>query len=322
MIELLELDAVRQVGHLGVEVAPEDARDDDDDHRPERGARPRCRASPECSDDEHRADRAGHQVEVEPHRVRREPSERLDAPEDRIDRGDQHEAGADEAAERRRADRAGAERRRLRMCAVERRSGDSPSRSELVNRDDSSAGKPAGATSASAKEREQADKPEQQRRVAAARTLARPPVRMPMPSVNGVTGRISPCGPSSARSASKPVRAPRHRRRALAEQIERVDLDQRAGRAGRHAGLIAVRDAVIALVGDPARRARRAACPGRTGSASCFSSRELEVLPERRRVGLDLDHVDRAVRARLRARGAAGAGRLVDHDLALLRGRT
>src|SRR6185436_4471473 len=43
------------------------------------------------------------------------------------------------------------------------------------------------------------------------------------------------------------------RRGALAEQGGRRDLDERAGRAGRHAGLIGVAGAVIALVGDPAR---------------------------------------------------------------------
>src|SRR5690606_33923036 len=42
-----------------------------------------------------------------------------------------------------------------------------------------------------------------------------------------------------------------------------------------------------------------------------------EVLLEGRRLGLDLDHVDRAVRAALRARGAAGARRLVDDDFLL-----
>ena len=88
----------------------------------------------------------------------------------------------------------------------------------------------------------------------------------------------------------------RHRRRALAEQVVRVDLDQRAGRARRHARLIAVRDAVIALVRDPAG-ARDAAGAGTELQRVLLLEPLQEVLLERRRVGLDLDHVDRAVRA-------------------------
>src|SRR5262249_2876309 len=108
---------------------------------------------------------------------------------------------------------------------------------------------------------------------------------------------------------------PRHRRRALAEQIVRVDLDQRSGRARRHARLIAVRHAVIALVRDPARACDATGARAERERAALVEAL-LEVLLEHRAVGLDLDHVDRAVRAGLRARGAAGAGRLVDHDLA------
>ena len=47
--------------------------------------------------DEHRPDGARHQVEVEVHRVRRQPPEQLDAPEDRIDRRDDHEPDPDQA---------------------------------------------------------------------------------------------------------------------------------------------------------------------------------------------------------------------------------
>ena len=44
VIELLELDAARELGHLRVEVAAEEAGDDDDHHAPERAPTPRCRA--------------------------------------------------------------------------------------------------------------------------------------------------------------------------------------------------------------------------------------------------------------------------------------
>src|SRR5262249_19843744 len=97
-----------------------------------------------------------------------------------------------------------------------------------------------------------------------------------------------------------------------------VDRDTRAGGARRHARLIAVRHAVIALVCDPAgaRDPRRA---GAERERVLLLQPRLEVLLEGWRVGLDLDHVDRAVRAGLRARRAAGAGRLVAHDLAPVR---
>ena len=75
---------------------------------------------------------------------------------------------------------------------------------------------------------------------------------------------------------------------------------------------------MVALVGDaPGPRDPPGARP--RGQRAALLEPLLEVEPERRvaRVG-DVDHVDRAVRARLRARGAAGAGRLVDHDLAAI----
>jgi len=108
----------------------------------------------------------------------------------------------------------------------------------------------------------------------------------------------------------------RHRRRALAKQVVGIDLDQRPGRARRDARLIAVRDAVIALVRDPAGP-RDPTGAGPELERILLLEPLLEALLEQRRIGLDVDHVDRAVRARLSARGAPGARRLVDDDFLL-----
>jgi hypothetical protein len=106
------------------------------------------------------------------------------------------------------------------------------------------------------------------------------------------------------------------RRRPLAEEVISRQLDQRAGRARRHARLIAVGAAVIALVGDPADP-RDPAGAGAKRQGLLLLEAGPEVAVEGGATVLDVDHVDRPVRAALGARRAAGAGGLVDHDLLL-----
>ena len=134
VIELLELDADSR--------APAPACRDSGRGSPTRRRSPcsRTRAdthvsslSAECSSDEHRADGAGHQVEVEPHRVRREPPEHLDAAEDRIDRRDDHQARADQAAATRDMPGAGAVARPSRGSRRRARSAYSRQRLERLN---------------------------------------------------------------------------------------------------------------------------------------------------------------------------------------------
>jgi hypothetical protein len=73
---------------------------------------------------------------------------------------------------------------------------------------------------------------------------------------------------------------------------------------------------VIALVGDPADP-RDPAGAGAKGQGLLLLEAGPEVAVEGGATVLDVDHVDRPVRAALGARRAAGAGGLVDHDLLL-----
>ena len=267
-------------------------------------------------DHEHRADGARHHVEVEPHRVRREPAEHLDAAKDRIDRRDHHQARADQAAVDRQArtrvivdaleDAGGVEAgvvgQRLEPRELIRHLRRLEPEQHLAERDE---------------EHEQADHPHHERRVATALGL-REPTRADIEALGERQDRQDFLAILLLQVVVEAGAAEhRHRRRALAKQVVRVDLDQRARRACRHARLIAVRDAVIALVRDPTR-ARDAAGSRAELERVLLLEPVLEVELEHRRVGLDLDHIDRAVRTRLRARGAAGARRLVDHDFLAL----
>ena len=314
VIELLELAAARELGHLGVEVAADEARDRDDHHAPQRDVDPGPEPRRRVERDEHRADGAGHQVEVEPHRVRRQPAEHAEAPEHRIDRGDDHERGADQAALHRQlvagaevdlvdqqADRDAGVLLRVRQLI------------ELIG-----PGRLVGAEQDLDQDRapgQQADHPQQQRRVATAADLG----LAAGADVDAVDERLA--GQDLlAIDLDLLIEAGagrrRRRRRALVEQIVGRQLDQRAGRARRDAGLIAVGRAVVALVGDAARTGD-AAGAGPERERGLAVEPLLEAGDHARALVVDVDHVDRAVRAALRAGRAAGAGRLVDDDLAL-----
>jgi len=101
---------------------------------------------------------------------------------------------------------------------------------------------------------------------------------------------------------------------AILEELVGLDLDERARRAVRDAGLIAVGRAVVALRGDLRGRDLPAAALAVLQRAVAVEADLEELLV----LGLEVDHLDRAVGARGRARGAAGARGLVDDDLVLL----
>ena len=132
---------------------------------------PRVELERRVQRDEHRADRAGHQVEVEPHRVRGQPPEQLDAPEDRIDRGDDHEADADQRRSRStgRSPARYVDRLEDRRVGQVRVLGARLEQAVLVRhrrRVEAQQG-----LAEQHQEREQADQPQEQRRVAAALDL-------------------------------------------------------------------------------------------------------------------------------------------------------